>query len=66
MDLLRLIHFSEVRWDLAADILPTWVGMVFVVSFASCLDVAAISIDMVSGDVHSETFSRLILYPFQV
>lgn len=48
MDLLHLINFSQVRWDLAADILPTWVGMVFVVSFASCLDVAAISIDMVS------------------
>lgn len=34
------------RWDLIAEIAPTWVGMVFVVSFASCLDVAAISMDM--------------------
>jgi MFS superfamily sulfate permease-like transporter len=41
-----LVNFGQVRWDLIANILPTWVGMVFVVSFASCLDVAAISIDM--------------------
>lgn len=45
-DLFKLVDFSQVRWDLIADIWPTWVGMVFVVSFASCLDVAAISIDM--------------------
>jgi hypothetical protein len=45
-DLLHLIDFRQVRWDLIAEIIPTWVGMVFVVSFASCLDVAAISIDM--------------------
>jgi sulfate permease, SulP family len=45
-DLLSLVDFSLVRWDLAYDIFPTWVGMVFVVSFASCLDVAAISMDM--------------------
>ena len=45
-DLLHLIDFKQVRWDLIGDILPTWFGMVFVVSFASCLDVAAISIDM--------------------
>jgi hypothetical protein len=45
-DLVHIIDFSEVRWDLISEILPTWFGMVFVVSFASCLDVAAISIDM--------------------
>lgn len=45
-DLFGLVNFSQVRWDLLADLVPTWVGMVFVVSFASCLDVAAISIDM--------------------
>jgi SulP family sulfate permease len=45
-DLLALVDFRMVRWDLLAKIWPTWVGMVFVVSFASCLDVAAISIDM--------------------
>jgi hypothetical protein len=45
-DLLHLIDFGQVRWDLVSDIISTWFGMVFVVSFASCLDVAAISIDM--------------------
>ncbi len=45
-DLLHLIDFGQVRWDLVANIIPTGCGMVFVVSFASCLDVAAISIDM--------------------
>lgn len=39
MELFRLVDFSLVRWDLIGEILPTWVGMVFVVSFASCLDV---------------------------
>lgn len=45
-DLLHIINFKQVRWDLLLDLVPTWFGMVFVVSFASCLDVAAISIDM--------------------
>jgi MFS superfamily sulfate permease-like transporter len=45
-DLFTLVDISIVRWDCIFDILPTWVGMVFVVSFASCLDVAAISMDM--------------------
>jgi MFS superfamily sulfate permease-like transporter len=45
-DLFSLVDFSLVRWDLIGDIFPTWIGMVFVVSFASCLDVAAISMDM--------------------
>lgn len=45
-ELVRIIDFSQVRWDLIFEIIPTWFGMVFVVSFASCLDVAAISIDM--------------------
>lgn len=45
-DLFQLVDFSLVRWDLIGKIWSTWVGMVFVVSFASCLDVAAISMDM--------------------
>lgn len=44
-ELFSLVDFSLVRWDLVGEILWTWVGMVFVVSFASCLDVAAISMD---------------------
>lgn len=45
-ELFHLVDFSLVKWSLWTKILPTWCGMVFVVSFASCLDVAAISIDM--------------------
>ena len=45
-DLVHIVDFSAVRWNLIFEIIPTWFGMVFVVSFASCLDVAAISIDM--------------------
>lgn len=45
-DLLLLVDFHKVRWDLAKDLISTWAGMVFVVSFSSCLDVAAISMDM--------------------
>lgn len=44
-DLFELVEFSLVRWDLVGEVIWTWVGMVFVVSFASCLDVAAISMD---------------------
>jgi SulP family sulfate permease len=46
--LLELVDFSLVRWDLvfSTRCLSVWVGMVFVVSFSSCLDVAAISMDM--------------------
>jgi hypothetical protein len=40
-ELLGLVDFSLVRWDLITQILPTWIGMVFVVSFASCLDVVS-------------------------
>ena len=45
-DLFTLVDFQLVEWSLVTEILSTWFGMVFVVSFASCLDVAAISIDM--------------------
>ena len=45
-DLLGLVDFGLVKWSMWTKIFSTWCGMVFVVSFASCLDVAAISIDM--------------------
>jgi len=45
-DLLHLVDFNLVHWNLVGSCIGTWVGMVFVVSFASCLDVAAISMDM--------------------
>jgi hypothetical protein len=41
-DLLHLVDFSLVRWSLVTKCIGTWVGMVFVVSFASCLDIAAV------------------------
>lgn len=44
-DLLGLVDFKLVRWDCVGEIVWAWVGMVFVVSFASCLDVAAIAMD---------------------
>jgi MFS superfamily sulfate permease-like transporter len=40
-DLFSLVDMSLVQWSLIADILPTWIGMVLVVSFASCLDVVS-------------------------
>lgn len=43
---IELFSWKLVRWDLIVPNLSTWVGMVFVVSFSSCLDVSAISIDM--------------------
>ena len=45
-DVFSLVQFHLVQWDLIYSIIPTWAGMVFVVSFSSCLDVAAISMDM--------------------
>jgi sulfate permease, SulP family len=54
-DLLTLVDFSLVHWSLIPDLLSTWIGMVFVVSFASCLDVAAIAMDMGSAlDTNAE------------
>jgi SulP family sulfate permease len=50
-----LIKLNQVHWSVLRDILPTWAGMVFVVSFSSCLDVAAISMDMGEAlDVNNE------------
>lgn len=55
IDLLHLVDLSKVRWDLAKDLISTWAGMVFVVSFSSCLDVAAISMDTGEAlDVNAE------------
>jgi len=54
-DLFQLIDFSLVRWSLLIKCFPTWIGMIFVVSFGSCLDVAAIALDMGEIlDVNSE------------
>lgn len=55
--LVDLVDFSLVRWDLvfSTRCFSVWLGMVFVVSFSSCLDVAAISMDMGEAlDVNKE------------
>lgn len=45
-DLFGLVDFGLVKWSVWTEIFSTWCGMLFVVAFASCLDVAAIAIDM--------------------
>jgi hypothetical protein len=45
-ELLHLVDFNLVHWSMLKKCLGTWVGMVFVVAFASCLDIAAVSMDM--------------------
>ena len=44
--MLHLVNFNKVRWGMVTECVGTWLGMVFVVSFSSCLDVAAIAMDM--------------------
>ncbi|EGZ29741.1 hypothetical protein PHYSODRAFT_470466 [Phytophthora sojae] len=45
-ELLNLFDFSQVHWDQLPKQFATWIGMVFVVAFSSCLDIAAIELDM--------------------
>lgn len=45
-ELIKLVDFKLVHWSLIKKCIGTWVGMVFVVTFASCLDIAAVSMDM--------------------
>jgi hypothetical protein len=42
-DLFHLIDFKLVHWDEIGSCFGIWVGMLFVVSFASCLDVGELS-----------------------
>jgi len=54
-DLIAIIDLKLVRWDLLSKCVSTWIGMVFVVSFSSCLDIAAVSMDMGEAlDANSE------------
>lgn len=46
VDMWELFDFSRVHWGEIPRQLTTWLGMVFVVAFSSCLDVAAIEMDM--------------------
>ncbi|KAL4099362.1 hypothetical protein PRIC1_007168 [Phytophthora ramorum] len=45
-ELLNLFDFSQVHWGQLPRQFGTWVGMVFIVAFSSCLDIAAIELDM--------------------
>ncbi|KAG6611760.1 Sulfate Permease (SulP) Family [Phytophthora cinnamomi] len=45
-DLIDLFDFSQVHWGQLPKQFGTWIGMVFIVAFGSCLDIAAIELDM--------------------
>ncbi|ETI33831.1 hypothetical protein F443_19529 [Phytophthora nicotianae P1569] len=45
-DLINLFDFSQMHWNELPKQFGTWVGMVFIVAFGSCLDIAAIELDM--------------------
>ncbi|EEY64267.1 Sulfate Permease (SulP) Family [Phytophthora infestans T30-4] len=45
-DLVSLFDFSLVHWSELPKQFGTWVSMVFIVAFGSCLDIAAIELDM--------------------
>ncbi|ETL94809.1 hypothetical protein L917_07319 [Phytophthora nicotianae] len=45
-ELLDLFDFNEVHWEQLPNQFGTWIGMVFIVAFSSCLDIAAIELDM--------------------
>ncbi|KUF84172.1 hypothetical protein AM588_10005947 [Phytophthora nicotianae] len=45
-ELLDLFDFNEVHWEQLPKQFGTWIGMVFIVAFSSCLDIAAIELDM--------------------
>ncbi|TDH68388.1 hypothetical protein CCR75_001425 [Bremia lactucae] len=50
-----LFDLSQMHWDQIPKQLTTWLGMTFVVAFSSCLDVAAIEMDMGSQlDINHE------------
>ena len=42
----ELYNLHEINSSAFFPLLPTWIGMTFVVSFSSCLDVSAIEMDM--------------------
>ena len=53
-DLTRLYDFSLVQWDVWPNLWHTWLSMVCVVAFSSCLDVAAIEMDVRNRDRRSK------------
>ena len=45
-DLISLYDFKRVHWSVIPSIAPVWAAMVIIVAFSSCLDVAAIEMDL--------------------
>ena len=45
-ELISLFDFSLVHWDQLPKQVGTWINMTFIVAFSSCLDVAAIELNM--------------------
>ncbi|KAL4099366.1 hypothetical protein PRIC1_007172 [Phytophthora ramorum] len=46
VQMFDLFDFSQMHWNQVPKQFTTWLGMTFVVAFSSCLDVAAIEMDM--------------------
>ncbi|OWZ11419.1 Sulfate Permease [Phytophthora megakarya] len=46
VQMFELFDFSQMHWNQVVRQFTTWLGMTFVVAFSSCLDVAAIEMDM--------------------
>ncbi|KAG1711424.1 hypothetical protein DVH05_008676 [Phytophthora capsici] len=46
VQMFDLFDFAQMHWNQVPRQLTTWLGMTFVVAFSSCLDVAAIEMDM--------------------
>ncbi|CEG37450.1 sulfate permease family [Plasmopara halstedii] len=46
MQLVDLFDLTQMHWNQIPKQFTTWLGMTFVVAFSSCLDVAAIEMDM--------------------
>jgi len=46
--LFQYLDLTQIRWEyiFSSKVITTWLGMTFVVGFSSCLDVAAISMDI--------------------
>ncbi|CAI5716071.1 unnamed protein product [Peronospora farinosa] len=46
VQMFAMFDFSQMHWNQVPRQFTTWLGMTFVVAFSSCLDVAAIEMDM--------------------
>ena len=65
--LVALVDFNKVHWSLIPAQLPVFASMVFVVAFSSCLDVAAIEMDIAKPlDPNSELGEKMAQYSHRV